>query len=75
MTYWSLDVYSDEELGRLIRAAVRGREHEAGRLRESRSALAALFRLAGFGELSDVITLVTYVWKRVQDLLRIVLGQ
>jgi hypothetical protein len=71
MTVYALDAYSDEELGRMIRSTVSGAAPKRTGQVPTRTALAALFRLAGFGELSDAILLAEYVWNRIRGLFRL----
>ncbi len=68
MTYYTLDAYSDEELGRMIRTAVSGRAHEARKQTSSRAALAAFLRLVGLGQLADAVIVAAYMWERVKRL-------
>ncbi len=68
MTYYTLDAYSDEELGRMIRSAVSDRAHEARERTSSRAALAAFLRLVGLGQLADAVIVAAYVWERVKRL-------
>jgi hypothetical protein len=68
MTSYTLDAYSDEELGRMIRAAVSGRAQEARQQTSSRTALAAFLRLVGLGQLADGVIVAAYIWERVKRL-------
>jgi hypothetical protein len=66
MTYYAIDAYSDEELGRIVRTAITGREHEARENVQKRAALAAFFRLVGMRQFADVVLLAEYVWERLR---------
>jgi hypothetical protein len=66
MTYYTLDAYSDEELGRMIRSAVSDRAQEARQQTSSRTAFAAFLRLVGLGQLADAVIVAAYVWDRVR---------
>jgi hypothetical protein len=70
MTYYAIDTYSDEELGRIVRSAVMGREHPAKEQVQTRAALAAFFRLVGLGQFADVVLLAEYVWERFKRLVQ-----
>jgi hypothetical protein len=76
----SLETYSDEELGRMLRVAIGSGAFEGsgvtyrGSAVPHRTALAAALRLAGLGELSDAIVLLKYVWERVKRLFQLLFG-
>ncbi len=70
MTFYSLDAYSDEELGRLIRSAANGGTYSAREHVSSRTALSAFFRLIGLGQFADVVLLAEYVWERLRRLVQ-----
>jgi hypothetical protein len=74
MTFYAIDTYSDEELGRMIRSAVAGRTSEARERVQTRTALAAFLRLVGLSQIADVMVLAEYVWERVKGLFNRLFG-
>ncbi len=67
---YSLEGYSDAELGRLVRQAIAGDKQQAQGGAKARRAFAAFSRLAGYGWFDDALELVIIAWEAARDLWR-----
>ncbi len=67
---YSLEAYSDAELGRLVRQALAGQKRQAQDGAKARRAFAAFSRMVGYGWLDDALELAMIAWEAVRDLWR-----
>jgi hypothetical protein len=67
---YSLEAYSDAELGRLVRQALNSSKSQNQAGTRARRAFAAASRLAGFGWLDDALELAVIAWETTKDLWR-----
>ncbi len=67
---YSLEAYSDAELGRLVRQALAGQKRQARGGAKARRAFAAFSRLVGYGWLGDAFELAMIAWEAARDLWR-----
>lgn len=63
-----LEQYSDEELGRLLRAAARSKEFAERETISNFEAFCAFLSAVGLGFVADAITLATWAWERVRSI-------
>ncbi len=64
----SLNTYTDEELGRLIRRAVESSGGGVNKQVTARSAFAAALRIAGHGWVDDALEVAIFLWLAIQRL-------
>lgn len=62
--------YSDEDLGRLIRAAAKAHDAETVEKITTRQALKSFFNMIGLGFIADAIDVVQYAYERISGLLK-----
>jgi hypothetical protein len=67
---FTLEGYSDAELGRLVRQALAGTKTQSVPDVRARRAFAAASRLVGYGWLDDALELAVIAWETTKDLWR-----
>ena len=70
----SIDDFSDEEIGRMIKQAARDRGWVTVERISSRQAFCSFLRGVGLGRIADAIEVALYAWQRVQSIWKSIFG-